>query len=91
MVLFPEDHPGHISPHFLFEFRPEIEVMFLVLMDATVLPYQLTFKSTDDPDDFDAAWLWITTLVFGLDVVTRRNTSRRLRLCHGSFTQCLYI
>ena len=46
--------------------------MFLVLMDATVLPYQLTFKSNVDPDDFDAAWLWITTLVFGIDVVARR-------------------
>jgi hypothetical protein len=44
--------------------------MFLVLMDATVLPYQLTFKSTFDPDDFDVGWLWITTLVFGIDVVS---------------------
>ena len=44
--------------------------MFLVLMDATVLPYQLTFKSTFDPDDFDVVWLWITTLIFGIDVVS---------------------
>lgn len=48
------------------------QVMFLVLMDATVLPYQLTFKTNFDPDDFDAVWLWITTLIFGLDVATGR-------------------
>ena len=42
--------------------------MFLVLMDATVLPFQLTFKGNQDEDSFDIAWLWITTLVFGVDV-----------------------
>lgn len=36
---------------------------------ATVTRYQLTFKSTFDPDDFDEAWLWITTLLFLMDVV----------------------
>ena len=37
-------------------------------MDATVLPFQLTFKGNQDEDSFDMAWLWITTLVFGIDV-----------------------
>ena len=50
--------------------------MFLVLMDATVLPFQLTFKSNFDPDDFDAAWLWITTLIFGIDVVPERREKK---------------
>ena len=39
-------------------------------MDATVLPFQLTFKGNMDEDSFDLAWLWITTLIFGIDVAT---------------------
>lgn len=66
---------GLISPRWWGKLLWDFLVMFLVLMDATVLPYQLTFKSNDDPDDFDAAWLWITTLVFGLDVVISFNTA----------------
>ena len=39
-------------------------------MDATVLPFQLTFKGNMEEDSFDLAWLWITTLIFGIDVAT---------------------
>lgn len=66
---------GLLSPRWWGKLVWDFLVMFLVLSDATVLPYQLTFKSTFDPDDFDAAWLWITTLVFGIDVVISFNTA----------------
>ena len=66
---------GLLSPRWSGKLLWDFLVMFLVLMDATVLPYQLTFKSTFDPDDFDEAWLWITTLLFLMDVVISFNTA----------------
>lgn len=66
---------GVLSPRWSGKLAWDFMVMFLVLMDATVLPFQLTFKSNFDPDDFDAAWLWITTLIFGIDVVISFNTA----------------
>lgn len=66
---------GLLSPRWWGKLVWDFLVMFLVLMDATVLPYQLTFKSTFDPDDFDVVWLWITTLIFGIDVVISFNTA----------------
>ncbi|CAJ1367767.1 unnamed protein product [Effrenium voratum] len=65
---------GVLSPHWWGKLVWDFLVMFLVLMDATVLPFQLTFKTNAEEDDFDEAWLWITTLIFAFDVVLSFNT-----------------
>lgn len=66
---------GLLNPHWGLKLAWDFLVMFLVLMDATVLPFQLTFKGNMEEDSFDLAWLWITTLIFGIDVVASFNTA----------------
>mmetsp|Transcript_19859 Transcript_19859/g.46441 ORF Transcript_19859/g.46441 Transcript_19859/m.46441 type:complete len:700 (+) Transcript_19859:111-2210(+) len=66
---------GVLSPHWGGKLAWDFLVMFLVLMDATVLPFQLTFKGNVEEDSFDAVWLLLTTMIFGIDVVLSFNTA----------------
>lgn len=49
-------------------------VMFVVLFDALILPFQLAFKNNNH-DAFDEFWFWWTTVLFGLDIVMNFNTA----------------
>eukprot|EP00930_Biecheleria_cincta_P046105 TRINITY_DN3179_c0_g1_i1.p1 TRINITY_DN3179_c0_g1~~TRINITY_DN3179_c0_g1_i1.p1 ORF type:complete len:679 (-),score=120.21 TRINITY_DN3179_c0_g1_i1:101-2137(-) len=50
-------------------------VMFCVLSDAVVLPFQLAFKNQSGPDIFDNFWFLLTTSVFSIDIVLSFNTA----------------
>ena len=60
---------GLINPHWIGKLVWDFGVMFCVLMDAMVLPFQLTFKSNLGADSFDTVWLWTTTWIFGIDII----------------------
>lgn len=49
-------------------------VMFVVLFDALILPFQLAFKNNNH-DAFDEFWFWWTTVLFGIDIVLSFNTA----------------
>ncbi|CAE7658024.1 eag, partial [Symbiodinium sp. KB8] len=49
-------------------------VMFVVLADALILPFQLAFKN-DKQDGFDEFWFWWTTILFGIDIIANFNTA----------------
>lgn len=69
---------GLLNPRWIGKLGWDFGVMFFVLMDAIVLPFQLTFKSnanSDQMDTFDLGWLWITTLVFATDILLSFNTA----------------
>ena len=48
--------------------------MTIVLMDAFVLPVQLSFKRDYGEDAFDDAWFWVTTLCFSADILVTFDT-----------------
>ena len=69
---------GLLNPRWIGKLGWDFGVMFFVLMDAIVLPFQLTFKSnanSDQMDAFDLGWLWVTTLVFATDILLSFNTA----------------
>eukprot|EP00931_Biecheleriopsis_adriatica_P006914 TRINITY_DN108259_c0_g1_i1.p1 TRINITY_DN108259_c0_g1~~TRINITY_DN108259_c0_g1_i1.p1 ORF type:complete len:727 (-),score=134.62 TRINITY_DN108259_c0_g1_i1:30-1916(-) len=53
-------------------------VMFLVVMDAFLLPFQISFKHGMETDDFDLVWFWITLVAFGTDIFCTFNTAIEL-------------
>lgn len=69
---------GLLNPRWVGKLAWDFGVMFFVLMDAIVLPFQLTFKSNmdnDQMDTFDITWLWTTTLLFATDIILTFNTA----------------
>eukprot|EP00930_Biecheleria_cincta_P098594 TRINITY_DN90253_c0_g1_i1.p1 TRINITY_DN90253_c0_g1~~TRINITY_DN90253_c0_g1_i1.p1 ORF type:complete len:800 (+),score=120.58 TRINITY_DN90253_c0_g1_i1:34-2433(+) len=76
---------GVLSPHWVGRLMWDFCVMFLVLADAMVLPFQLAFakqsvkecsgtaflRSADAGGEtsFDVAWLWLTSMAFLLDII----------------------
>ena len=67
---------GLLNPDWIGKLTWDFLVMFLVLMDAMILPFQLTFKeNATGSDEFDVAWLWITTVVFASDIIATFNTA----------------
>ncbi|CAE8643172.1 unnamed protein product, partial [Polarella glacialis] len=60
---------GVLNPHWVGRLLWDFLVMFLVIMDATVLPFQLAFKGTAPPVSFDVSWLWLTSMFFSGDIV----------------------
>lgn len=48
--------------------------MMIVLMDAFVLPFQLSFKRDYGEDAFDDVWFWVTTLCFTADIIVTFDT-----------------
>eukprot|EP00438_Fugacium_kawagutii_P003608 Skav236824 [mRNA] locus=scaffold3481:11930:14252:- [translate_table: standard] len=80
VILEREDRfpNGLLNPRWVGKLAWDFGVMFFVLMDAMVLPFQLTFKSnvnSDQMDNFDLVWLWVTTLVFATDIILTFNTA----------------
>lgn len=53
----------------------DFTVMFLVVTDSIILPFQLSFKHGMPEDAFDEVWFWITTVVFFTDVLFSFNTA----------------
>lgn len=52
----------------------DLVVMTIVLMDAFVLPFQLSFKRDYGEDAFDDVWFWVTTLCFTADIIVTFDT-----------------
>ena len=52
----------------------DLAVMTIVLMDAFVLPVQLSFKRDYGEDAFDDVWFWVTTICFTLDILVTFDT-----------------
>ena len=52
----------------------DLAVMMIVLMDAFVLPFQLSFKRDYGEDAFDDVWFWVTTICFTADILVTFDT-----------------
>lgn len=77
-VLVPFKTPGEVclvDPSWTSKLVWDIYVMLVVLMDAMVLPFQLSFKNSYDPDGFDDFWFWLTTMTFSADIIASFNTA----------------
>ena len=67
---------GLLNPDWVGKLTWDFIVMFLVLADAMILPFQLTFKeNATGSDEFDVTWLWLTTIVFAVDIIATFNTA----------------
>jgi len=64
-----------VDPSWTSKLVWDIYVMLVVLMDAMVLPFQLSFKNSYDPDGFDDFWFWLTTMTFSADILASFNTA----------------
>eukprot|EP00439_Symbiodinium_sp_Y106_P039491 s1288_g4.t2 len=64
-----------VDPSWTSKLVWDIYVMLVVLMDAMVLPFQLSFKNSHDPDGFDDFWFWLTTMTFSADILASFNTA----------------
>jgi len=71
----PCSHRIVIYPAWTSKLAWDLAVMLVVLVDAFVLPYQLSFKRDLEPDAFDEFWFWITTSFFTLDIVATFDTA----------------
>jgi hypothetical protein len=60
---------GVLNPDWMGRLAWDFGVIALVLVDAMVLPFGIAFKHGKDPDAFDIAWLWITTIFFVTDII----------------------
>lgn len=60
---------GVLNPQWVGRLGWDILVIILVLFDAMVLPFQMAYKDSDNPDNFDVFWLWLTTTFFACDMV----------------------
>eukprot|EP00440_Ansanella_granifera_P040497 gb/GFBE01043921.1/.p1 GENE.gb/GFBE01043921.1/~~gb/GFBE01043921.1/.p1 ORF type:complete len:774 (+),score=149.85 gb/GFBE01043921.1/:1-2322(+) len=65
---------GVMSPNWVGRLVWDFSVIFLVLLDSMVLPYQLSFKAGVQ-DSFDHFWFYLTTTLFALDVLLNFNTA----------------
>jgi len=59
---------GVLNPNWPGRLGWDMGVIFLVLFDAMVLPFQFAYKE-EEPDEFDIAWSSITTSFFGADIL----------------------
>ena len=66
---------GIINPGNTKKLAWDFFVMFCVLSDAVVLPFQLAFKNQSGPDTFDNFWFFLTTSVFSIDIILSFNTA----------------
>ncbi|CAJ1456071.1 unnamed protein product, partial [Effrenium voratum] len=75
----PDAHGHHrksclIDPRWGAKLLWDFFVMFVVLFDALILPFQLAFKNNSH-DSFDEFWFWWTTVLFSADIVLSFNTA----------------
>ena len=64
-----------LNPNWTSKMAWDFFVMFLVVMDSIILPFQLAFKYGMPDDGFDEVWFWVTTIVFFTDVGLSFNTA----------------
>ncbi|CAE7033635.1 KCNH2 [Symbiodinium natans] len=77
-ALIPFKTPAEVclvDPSWTSKLVWDIYVMLVVLMDAMVLPFQLSFKNGLNPDGFDDFWFWLTTMTFSADILASFNTA----------------
>lgn len=70
-------HKFLIDPRWTSKLAWDFFVMFTVLCDAMILPFQLAFKN-EQPDNFDEFWFFWTTTLFVLDMFASFNTAIEL-------------
>eukprot|EP00930_Biecheleria_cincta_P046109 TRINITY_DN3179_c0_g4_i1.p1 TRINITY_DN3179_c0_g4~~TRINITY_DN3179_c0_g4_i1.p1 ORF type:complete len:719 (-),score=128.41 TRINITY_DN3179_c0_g4_i1:236-2320(-) len=66
---------GIINPGNAKKLAWDFFVMFCVVFDAVVLPFQLAFKNQMEADTFDKFWFAVTTTTFSIDIVLAFNTA----------------
>ncbi|CAJ1435061.1 unnamed protein product [Effrenium voratum] len=71
----PEVENHLFNPNWTGKMTWDFAVMFLVVTDSIILPFQLSFKHGMPEDAFDEVWFWITTVVFFTDVLFSFNTA----------------
>lgn len=59
---------GVLNPNFPARLAWDLNTMFLVMCDAMILPFQMSYKDGDNPDAFDTSWLILTTSFFAIDI-----------------------
>lgn len=64
-----------LSPSWTSKMAWDFFVMFLVILDSIILPFQLSFKHGTPDDAFDEFWFWLTTIIFFTDVFLSFNTA----------------
>eukprot|EP00928_Gymnodinium_smaydae_P018566 TRINITY_DN17067_c0_g1_i1.p1 TRINITY_DN17067_c0_g1~~TRINITY_DN17067_c0_g1_i1.p1 ORF type:complete len:692 (+),score=118.83 TRINITY_DN17067_c0_g1_i1:198-2273(+) len=70
-----EAEKGLFYPSWTGKLTWDLFVMLIVVCDAMVLPFQLSFKHGMDDDSFDVLWFWVTLLVFTADLIATFNTA----------------
>jgi len=66
---------GIINPGNAKKLAWDFFVMFCVVFDAVVLPFQLAFKNQQAADAFDNVWFALTTTTFSIDIILSFNTA----------------
>lgn len=64
-----------LNPNWTSKMSWDFFVMFLVVLDSIILPFQLAFKYGMPDDGFDVVWFYVTTIVFFTDVGLSFNTA----------------
>eukprot|EP00931_Biecheleriopsis_adriatica_P047747 TRINITY_DN27543_c0_g1_i1.p1 TRINITY_DN27543_c0_g1~~TRINITY_DN27543_c0_g1_i1.p1 ORF type:complete len:727 (+),score=161.84 TRINITY_DN27543_c0_g1_i1:98-2278(+) len=64
----PNDAKYLFNPTWNGKMAWDFFVMFLVIFDSLVLPFQIAFKNGMEPSGFDNFWFWITFLCFSADI-----------------------
>lgn len=86
-----------LNPNWTGKMTWDFFVMFLVILDSIILPFQLSFKHGLPDDTFDELWFWFTTIIFFTDVFFSFNTAVENPLEPGSWIQsrpriaCMYL
>eukprot|EP00931_Biecheleriopsis_adriatica_P121598 TRINITY_DN9665_c0_g2_i1.p1 TRINITY_DN9665_c0_g2~~TRINITY_DN9665_c0_g2_i1.p1 ORF type:complete len:666 (-),score=125.89 TRINITY_DN9665_c0_g2_i1:134-2131(-) len=63
------------NPNWTGKMAWDFFVMFLVLADSIILPFQLAFKHGMERSEFDTTWFWITLVFFGTDIFCTFNSA----------------
>jgi len=86
-----------LNPNWTSKMSWDFFVMFLVVLDSIILPFQLAFKYGMPDDGFDVVWFYVTTIVFFTDVGLSFNTAIERKDSPGTWIlsrkriACLYL
>ena len=86
-----------LNPNWTSKMSWDFFVMFLVVLDSIILPFQLAFKYGMPDDGFDEVWFYITTIVFFTDVGLSFNTAVESKDSPGTWIlsrrriACMYL
>jgi hypothetical protein len=65
---------GVLNPNYPARLAWDLNTMFLVMCDAMILPYQMSFTDGESPALFDTIWLILTTTFFTIDIFMNFHT-----------------